>query len=185
MKPKIKILIPVKKIKKRISELGKEITDYYKNKVSEKKPLVAIVIQKGASIFGADLIREIKLPLDLRFMRVASYRGKISPQGDPEIFDKIQSGIGNDHVLVIEDILDTGKTLAFVDDCLQKLHPASLNFAVLLIKTIKRQTKIPKVKFKAFEVADEFVIGYGLDYNEIYRNLPYVGILKNNNEITK
>ncbi len=179
MKRAIKILISSRQIQKRVDELGNEITKYYKNKVSEKKPLVIIIVQKGASIFGADLVRKIKLPLDLRFIRVVSYRGKTMPQSDPEIFDKIKSGIENDHVLVIEDILDTGKTLTFIEDYLNDLRPASLNFAVLLIKKMKRVAKIPRVRFKAFAISNKFVIGYGLDYNEIYRNLPYVGVIEN------
>ena len=179
MKRAIKILISSRQIQKRVDELGNEITKYYKNKVSEKKPLVIIIVQKGASIFGADLVRTIKLPLDLRFIRVVSYRGKTMPQSDPEIFDKIKSGIENDHVLVIEDILDTGKTLTFIEDYLNDLRPASLNFAVLLIKKMKRMAKIPRVRFKAFTISNKFVVGYGLDYNEIYRNLPYVGVIEN------
>lgn len=174
----IKTLIPASLIQKRVSELGGEITKYYKNKVSEKKPLIIIIIQKGASIFAADLVRKIKLPIDLRFMRVVSYRGKTEPQSDPEIFDKIKSGIKNDHTLVVEDILDSGKTLAFVKDYLEKLQPKSLNFTVLLIKKMKRATKVPRIRFRAFDVPNEFIIGYGLDYNEIYRNLPYIGIIK-------
>lgn len=171
---KIKPLISASQIQKRVSKLGEEITKYYKNKVSEKRPLVVVIVQKGASIFAADLVRKIKLPIDLRFMRVVSYKGKTKPQSDPEIFDKIKSGIKNDHVLVIEDILDTGKTLAFVKDYLNKLQPRSLNFAVLLVKKVKS----PKIRFKAFDIDDKFVIGYGLDYNEIYRNLPYIGTIK-------
>jgi len=178
-KKNIKILISSRQIQKRVTELGQNITDYYKNKVSEKKPLVIIVVQKGASIFGADLVRKINLPLDLRFIRVVSYRGKTMPQGDPEIFDKIKSGIENDHVLVVEDILDTGKTLSFINNYLNAFRPASLNFAILLIKNIKRAVKVPQVKFKAFAVSNKFVVGYGLDYNEIYRNLPYVGSIEN------
>lgn len=175
-KENIKVLISTKQIQKRVSELGKEITNFYKNKVSEKKPLVVVIVQKGASIFGADLIRKINLPLDLRFMRVVSYRGKTKPQSDPEIFDEIKSGIENDHVLVIEDILDSGKTLVFVQDYLTKLQPKSLNFAVLLVKP--RAIAVPQIKFKAFDIPDEFVIGYGLDYKELYRNLPYIEIIK-------
>ncbi len=175
---KIKTLISTSRIQKRISELGKEITGYYKNKVSEEKPLVVIIVQKGASIFGADLIRKIKLPLDLRFMRVVSYRGKTRPQSDPEIFDEIKSGIEDDHVLVIEDILDTGKTLVFIKGYLTKLQPKSLNFAVLLVKKINRVVRTPRIKFKAFNIPNKFVIGYGLDHNEIYRNLPYIGTIE-------
>lgn len=177
MKQAIKILISAKQIQKRVSELGKQITNFYKNKVSEESPLVIIIVQKGASIFGADLVRKIKLPLDLRFIRVVSYRGKTMPQSDPEIFDKIRSGIESDHVLVVEDILDTGKTLFFIKSYLSKLRPMSLSFAVLLVKNVKRTIRPPRVKFKAFNVPNKFVIGYGLDYNEIYRNLPYVGIV--------
>lgn len=174
---KIKVLISANQIQRRVSELAKEITKYYKAQVSEEKPLVVIIVQKGASIFGADLVRKIKLPLDLRFMRVVSYRGMTKPQGDPEIFDEIKSGIEGDHVLVIEDILDTGKTLFFINDYLTKLYPESLNFAVLLVKKVKRKVKTPKIRFKAFNIPNKFVIGYGLDYNEIYRNLPYIGTI--------
>lgn len=174
----IEILISSSQIQKRVSELGKEITDYYRDKVFEKRPLIVIIVQKGASIFGADLVRKIKLPLDLRFMRVVSYRGEVKPQSDPEIFDKIKSGIKNDHVLVIEDVLDTGKTLAFIKNYLTELRPKSLNFAVLLMKKVKREVKVPRVRFKVFNIPNKFVIGYGLDYKEICRNLPYIGILK-------
>lgn len=175
---KIKILIPLSQIQKRLSELGEDITDYYKTKVSEKKPLVVIIIQKGASIFGADLIREIKLPLDLRFMRVVSYKGMTRPQGDPEIFDEIRSGIEGDYVLVVEDILDSGKTLVFVKEYLTELRPKSLNFTVLLLKRAKRKVKAPRIRFKAFDIPNKFVIGYGLDHNELYRNLPYIGTIE-------
>lgn len=175
---KIKILISANQIQKKVSELAREITKYYKDKASEEKPLVVIIVQKGASIFAADLVRKIKLPLDLRFMRVVSYKGKTEPQSDPEIFDKIKSGIKGDYVLVVEDVLDSGKTLAFIKDYLTKLQPRSLNFTVLLVKKMKRAIKIPRVRFKAFDIPDKFVIGYGFDYNEIYRNLPYIGIMK-------
>lgn len=179
MSYQIKTLITAEQIQKRVSELGKEITNYYENKVSEKKPLVIIIVQKGASIFGADLVRKIKLPSDLRFMRVVSYKGETKPQSDPEIFDEIKSGIEGDNVLVVEDILDTGKTLVFVNDYLTKLQPTSLDFVVLLTKKIKRKVKVPQIKFKGFNISDKFVIGYGLDFNEIYRNLPYIGVIEN------
>ncbi len=176
---KIKTLITAEQIQKRVSELGKEITNHYKNKVSEKKPLVVIIVQKGASIFGADLVRKIKLPLDLRFMRVVSYKGKTRPQSDPEIFDEIKSGIEGDNVLIVEDILDTGKTLVFIKNYLTKLQPKSLDVVVLLAKRIKRKVKTPRIKFKGFNIPNKFVVGYGLDFNEIYRNLPYIGIIEN------
>lgn len=175
---KIKILISADQIQKKVSDLAKEITQYYKHKASEKKPLVVIIVQKGASIFAADLVRKIKLPLDLRFMRVVSYKGKTTPQSDPEIFDKIKSGIVGDHVLVVEDILDTGKTLVFVKNHLTKLEPKSLNFVVLLVKKIKREFKVPRIRFGGFDIPDKFVVGYGLDYNELYRNLPHIGTIK-------
>ena len=175
---KIKPLISENQIQKSVSELGKKITIFYKNKVSEQKPLVVIIIQKGAVIFAADLVRKINLPVDLRFIRVSSYQGKTVPQGDPEIFDKIKSGIKGDHVLVVEDILDTGKTLAFINNYLIKLQPKSLNFTILLIKKMQRKIGLPLIKFKAFDVEDKFVVGYGLDYNEIYRNLPYIGTIE-------
>ena len=178
MSYQIKTLITAKQIQKRVSELGKEITDYYKDKVSEKKPLVVIIVQKGASIFGADLVRKIKLSSDLRFMRVVSYKGETKPRSDPEIFDEIKSGIEGDHVLVVEDILDTGKTLVFVNDYLTKLQPMSLNFTVLLVKRIKKKIKTPQIKFKGFGIPNKFVIGYGLDFNEIHRNLPYIGVVE-------
>ncbi len=174
----IKVLIPASRIKKQVSKLGKEISNFYKNKVSKEKPLIVIIIQKGAFMFGADLVRQINLPVDLRFIRIASYKGEIKPQGDPEIFDKIKSGIKNEHILVIEDILDTGKTLVFINNHLKKLRPQSLNYAVLLTKIAKRHVECPKVKFRAFNVPNKFVVGYGLDFNEIYRNLPYVAILE-------
>lgn len=178
MSYQIKTLITAKQIQKRVSELGKEITNYYKNKVSEKKPLVVIIVQKGASIFGADLVRKIKLPSDLRFMRVVSYKGETKPQSDPEIFDEIKSGIKGDNVLVVEDTLETGKTLAFINNYLTKLQPKSLNFAVLLIKKIKRQAKVPRVRFVGFYRSSKFVVGYGFDFNEIHRNLPYIGVIE-------
>ncbi len=177
MMKNIKILVSAAKIQKKVIKLGKDITGFYKNKVSEEKPLKVIIIQKGAIIFGADLVREINLPLDLRFMRIRSYLGKTKPQHSPELLDKIQSGIKDNHVLVVEDILDTGNTLFFVKNYLSKFKPRSLNFAVLVVKKMKRKVNIPQVKFKGFDIPNKFVIGYGLDYNEIYRNLPYIGLL--------
>lgn len=175
---KIETLISASRIQKRVTELGKEITDYYGSGVSEKRPLIVIIVQKGASIFGADLVRKIELPLDLRFMRVVSYKGETKSQSDPEIFDKIKSGIEGDDVLVIEDILDTGRTLRFIKNYLAALQPKSLNFAILLVKKVTREVEIPRVRFRGFDIPNKFVIGYGLDYKEIYRNLPYVGIIK-------
>ncbi len=177
---KIKVLISADEIKEKVSDLGRKITKYYSDKVSENKPLVVVIIQKGASLFGADLVRNINLPLDMRFMRVSSYQGKKISQKNPEIFDEIKFEIKNNHVLVVEDVLDSGKTLAFIKNYLIKFQPQSLNFAVLLIKNINRKIKVPKIKFKAFSISDKFVVGYGLDYNDLYRNLPFIGLIQDN-----
>jgi hypoxanthine phosphoribosyltransferase len=166
------ILVDEVAIKARLKELGNEI-----NKTYEDKELAVIAIINGAIIFVADLIRELSLPIQLDSIRVSSYRDEMSPVQEPEIIDKIRLDLKGVDVLLIDDILDTGKTLSHVCRIFRKLQPASLRTCVLLDKQTTRSVDF-EADFVGFEIPDEFVVGYGLDFAERYRQLPCIGVLK-------
>ena len=168
-----KILLTEEQIKTRIKELGEILTAEY----ADKNPIVVGVL-KGVVIFYADMIREIKVPCNMDFMRVTSYKGTEST-GKVAFGGKMQENIQGRHVLILEDIFDTGNSLQFLVDHLTQKQPASLKICTLLDKPSRRNPSVTvKPDYVGFEVPNEFVVGYGLDYNEYYRNLPYIGILK-------
>ena len=168
-----KILLTEEQIKTRIKELGEILTAEY----ADKNPIVVGVL-KGVVIFYADMIREIKVPCNMDFMRVTSYKGTEST-GKVAFGGKMQENIQGRHVLILEDIFDTGNSLQFLVDHLTEKQPASLKICTLLDKPSRRNPSVTvKPDYVGFEVPNEFVVGYGLDYNEYYRNLPYIGILK-------
>ena len=167
------ILLTEEQIKTRIKELGEILTAEY----ADKNPIVVGVL-KGVVIFYADMIREIKVPCNMDFMRVTSYKGTEST-GKAAFGGKMQENIQGRHVLILEDIFDTGNSLQFLVDHLTQKQPASLKICTLLDKPSRRNPSVTvKPDYVGFEVPNEFVVGYGLDYNENYRNLPYIGILK-------
>ena len=167
------VVVTQERIQERIRSLGTQIEKDY----AEFGSLTVIALINGALIFAADLLREISLPLHYDCMRVSSYRNHTSPVQEPEIIDMLRLDLRGRHVLIIDDILDTGHTFERVMAEVQKLRPASLRFAVLLEKVGRREVK-SKPDYVGFKIQDEFVVGYGLDFAEQYRNLPCIGVLR-------
>lgn len=170
-----KILVSDAQIRARIDELGKEITDYYRSHGIDEISLVCIT--NGSIIFVADLMRQLDLHLRLDCIRVSSYQDEMSPITEPEIIDQIRLELKGRHTLLIDDILDTGATLSKIAKILKRMGPASLRTCVLLDKQ-GRRAKHLSPEYRGFTIPDEFVVGYGLDFAELYRNLPFIGVLK-------
>ena len=167
------ILISEEQIKARIGELGEILTAEY-----EGKDPVIVGVLKGVVVFYADMIREIKVPCQMDFMWISSYAGTNST-GKMEVKRDISADIKGRHVLILEDIYDTGSSLDFTYRHLLARKPASLKICTLLDKPERRRPGIHLVPdYVGFTIPNAFVVGYGLDYNEHYRNLPYVGVLK-------
>ncbi len=166
-----KILIDEEKLMKRVKELGAQITEDYKS-----KDLFIIVILKGAVMFASDLIKEIKLPLAIDFMAVSSYGASTKSSGVVRIMKDLDEQIEGKDVLIVEDIVDTGLTLNYLFENLLSRKPRSLKVCCCLDKPSRRKTPV-NVDYVGFNIPDEFVIGYGLDYAEKYRNLPFIGVL--------
>ncbi|OHE80275.1 MAG: hypoxanthine phosphoribosyltransferase [Verrucomicrobia bacterium RIFCSPLOWO2_12_FULL_64_8] len=166
------IIVSEAMIKRRVKRLGGEITAAYGD---EEITVVAII--NGALLFAADLLREIRRPIRLDCIRVSSYRNETRSIGKPEIVHSLTLDIANRHVLLIDDILDTGKTLSVVVNLIKKLKPASVKTCVLLEKKGRREVAFD-ADFVGFDIPDRFVVGYGLDFAERYRNLPCIGMLK-------
>lgn len=166
------VLISHQQIRERTEELGRQITEDYDG----KDPLL-ICILKGGLMFLADLMREIDLPLEIDFIAVSSYGDSTESSGVVRILMDLERNIQGRHVLIVEDIIDTGRTLSYIIGNLRTRGPASIKVCTLLDKPARRELEIP-IDYVGFTIPDRFVIGYGLDYGEIYRNLPFVGILK-------
>jgi len=158
-------------VAKRVKELGESITKDLKG-----KPLVCIGVLKGSFIFFADLVRQIHLPLSIDFIRASSYGNKTTSSGSVKISFDLSLSIEEKHVLLIEDIVDTGLTLRHLLDHLKHRNPKSLRLCVLLLKPGKLYKPVP-IDYLGFTIDDRFVVGYGLDAGEKYRNLPYVASL--------
>ena len=168
-----KVLITEEQIKARIRELGEELTREY----ADKDPIVVGVL-KGVVVFYADMIRELKVPCQMDFMWISSYAGTNST-GSMIVRKDVSADVKGRHVLILEDIFDTGNSLDFVVKHLQAKEPASLKVCTLLDKPERRKEGITlQCDWTGFVVPNEFLVGYGLDFNEHFRNLPYVGVLK-------
>lgn len=167
------IIVTEQEIRERVEVLGNEISETY----ADVDELTIIAVINGAVLFTADLIRHISVPVRIDCMRVSSYRNDTSPVQEPEIIDMLRLDLEDAHVLIIDDILDTGHTCARVIKEIRKLKPASVRFGVLLEKEGRRETKVG-ADFVGFQIPDEFVVGYGLDFAEQYRQLPCIGVLK-------
>ena len=165
------ILFSREEIYKRVSEIGAQITEDFKG----KDPIFVGVL-KGCFIFMADLMRCVNVKCSMDFMAVSSYKGTTST-GAVSINKDLSEPIEGRHVILVEDILDSGVTLNYLKSYLQVRKPASITIATLMDKPSRRKADI-YADYSCFEVPDAFVVGYGLDYNERYRNLPYIGILK-------
>lgn len=167
------IIISEDDIRNRIQEIGRQISKDY-----EGKELVIVCVLKGAVVFVSDLIRAISLPVCVDFLSISSYAER-SEAGAVRILKDLDMDITNREILVVEDIIDTGFTLGYLLRILKARNPATLKVAVLLDRPALRIVDLP-VAYKGFEIPEEFVVGYGLDYNQKYRNLPYISMLKTN-----
>src|SRR5437667_1366595 len=166
------ILISEELICSRVQELGMQITRDYQG-----KNLLLLGTLKGAVPFIADLAREINLPLELDYMAITSYGDSTHSSGIVRIVKDLEGPIDHKHILIVEDIIDSGLTLHYLVDLLQRRNPLSLRICSLLDKERNRVREV-SVDYLGFTIPDKFVVGYGLDYAQRYRNLPYVGILK-------
>jgi len=167
-----KIILSREQILERVRELGEIITQDYHD-----KQLFVIGILRGASVFMADLIRQIDLPMEIDFMAVSSYGVSTKSSGVVRIVKDLDSTITDKDVLIVEDIVDSGLTLKYIVENLKSRKPASIKLCTLLDKPSRRVADV-EVQYNGFIIPDEFVVGYGLDYGEKYRNLPYIGVLK-------
>ncbi|WP_309399793.1 hypoxanthine phosphoribosyltransferase [Cerasicoccus maritimus] len=169
------VLVSGEALAQRIAELGETITSYYMDQGIEEIVLVAVT--NGSIVFVADLMRQLKLHAKLDCIRVSSYRDDTTPVSEPEIIDNIRMNIAGEHVLLIDDILDTGSTLQKLVSVLKRMKPATLRTCVLLDKE-GRRTKTYQASYSGFTIPEAFVVGYGLDFAERYRNLPCIGVLR-------
>ena len=172
MSMNIEVLIPEEEIRKRISELAEEISEKYKG---ENVLLVGIL--NGSVFFLADLAQKMTIPVEIDFMAASSYGSGTESSGRVLITKDLARSIEGDHVIIVEDILDTGNTLSNLVAYLKTLSPASVEICTMLDKPSRRKVDV-SAKYSGAEIPDEFVVGYGLDYAQKYRNLPYIGILK-------
>ena len=169
-----RVLIPVEEIQEVVARLGREITACYNKE--ENLDLVVIGLLRGSFIFMADLVREIKLPLVVDFMTVSSYGDGTESTGDVKVVMDLDQSIEGKDVLMVEDIIDTGNTFNKVINVIRNKSPRSINICTFLSKPSRRVVDV-SIDFCGMEIPDEFVCGYGLDFSQKYRNLPYVGVL--------
>ncbi|MBI5573057.1 MAG: hypoxanthine phosphoribosyltransferase [Elusimicrobia bacterium] len=165
------IIFTDERIQKRVKELAQDISNDY-----EGKQITLVSILKGATIFLADLMKNLSIPLSIDFMAVSSYKNTQS-SGVVRMLLDLRETPENKNLLIVEDIIDTGLTVDYLCENLKTRNPKSLKICSLLYKPARRIKEI-KIDYLGFEVPDKFVVGYGMDYNEIYRNLPYIGVLK-------
>ena len=168
------ILYTEEQLKARIRELGAQITKDY---ADVKEPILLVSVLRGSYIFMADLSRAIDLPVEIDFMVVSSYGAGTQSSGQVEIKKDLSGSIENVHVIVVEDILDSGNTLSYLLKVLSARHPASIRLVTLLDKPERRTVNI-SADYVGYQVPNAFLVGYGLDYAEKYRNLSYIGVLK-------
>lgn len=169
------ILFTAEEIQTRVEEIGAAITAEYADVAEEG--IVLISVLRGAAMFMADLARKIELPLEMDYMAISSYGNGAKSSGVVRILKDLSADIEGRHVIIAEDILDSGLTLKYLMKNLASRHPASIEVATLLRKDTPAQAKID-CKYIGFKCPDEFIVGYGLDYAEHYRNLSYIGVLK-------
>ncbi|MBH1989346.1 MAG: hypoxanthine phosphoribosyltransferase [Myxococcaceae bacterium] len=172
--PTVNVLISEEQLQKRIAELGKQISEHYQE-LSE--PLVLIGVLKGSFLFLADLCRQITLSQEIEFMGVSSYGEATKSSGVVQITQDLTRPIQNRHVLIVEDIVDTGLTARYLLENLRSRSPASLSLCSLLEKPTQNNGTI-LIDFCGFQIPDRFVVGYGLDWSQTMRNLPFVGVVE-------
>ena len=172
MSETIRVLIPEEEVDKKIRELGEKISKDYAG-----KQIHLICVLKGGVFFMCELAKRITVPVSMDFMCVGSYGDGTASSGVVRIAKDLDESIEGKEVLIVEDIIDSGNTLYYLMDVLQRRHPASIRLCTLLDKP-DRRVKDVKVDYSGFEIPDEFVVGYGLDYAQKYRNLPYIGVVE-------
>jgi hypoxanthine phosphoribosyltransferase len=168
---KIEVLLSEEKLQARIAELGADIARDYRG-----KPLKLVGVLKGSFMFMADLARAIDLPLKMDFIGTSSYQGT-KTSGVVRITNDLSRPIDGEHILLVEDIVDTGLTMQYLLENLATRHPASVKVCALLEKPARAKVQVP-IDYKGFSIPDEFVVGYGLDWDGRFRNLPFVGVVR-------
>jgi hypoxanthine phosphoribosyltransferase len=166
------VLLDEATIQRRVHELGQLINQEYAG-----KDLLLISVLKGSLVFMADLMRAITIPHAIDFMATSSYGAKVASKGVVRILKDLNESIAGRNIIIVEDIIDSGHTLSYLSRILHERAPATIRIMTLLDKPDRREVEIP-VDWVGFSIPNHFVVGYGLDYNEIYRNLPYIGVLK-------
>lgn len=169
----IKVLIPEEEIRKRIKEIADELSEKYKG-----KDVLVIGILNGSVYFLTELTQKMSIPVEIDFMAASSYGSGTSSSGRVLITKDLERSVEGRHIIVVEDIVDTGQTLHLLSEMLLARHPASLELCVLLDKPDRRKVCL-NATYIGFEIPDEFVVGWGLDYDQKYRDLPFVGVVKN------
>jgi hypoxanthine phosphoribosyltransferase len=166
------VLIDEQTLQAKISELADRINEDYAG-----KDLMLVGVLKGAVMFMVDFIRHLKMPVTLDFMAISSYGASTESSGVVRILKDLDMSIEGRNILIVEDIVDSGLTLSYLADYLRKRNPASLKICALLNKPDRRSSDV-QIDYQGFDIPDKFVVGYGLDYAELYRNLPFIGVLK-------
>jgi hypoxanthine phosphoribosyltransferase len=166
------ILIGAEELQAKVAELGRQISEDYRG----RDPLL-ICLLRGAVVFLSDLIRVIDIPLEMDFMAISSYGDSTESSGVVRLVMDLKSNITGRDVLIVEDIVDSGRTLAYILDNLRTRRPGDIKVCALLSKPSRREVQV-ELDYLGFEIPDAFVVGYGLDYAENYRNLPFIGVLK-------
>ena len=175
MKHTVEVMIPEAEIKARIAELGRQITERYKDSGSD---MVLVGLLRGSFMFMADLCREVQVSHEVDFMTASSYGSGMSTTRDVKILKDLDEDIRGKDVLIVEDIIDSGNTLSKVREILSLREPKSLAICTLLDKPDRRVVENLQVDYTGFVIPDKFVVGFGLDYDQRYRNLPYIGFVE-------
>ena len=173
MKEHVRIMLTEEEVNRRIEEVAQQI-----NKDFDGKPLHLICILKGGAMFMCELAKRLTMPVSFDFMSVSSYGGSTVSSGVVRIMKDLDESLEGKRVLIVEDIIDTGRTLAYLIDVLNKRGPKDIHLCTLLDKPERRVKKQVTVDYTCFTIPDEFVVGYGLDYDQRYRNLPYIGVVE-------
>lgn len=172
MSDRISVMYSEEEVNAKIKEIGDKISKDYEN-----QEVLLICVLKGATFFACELAKRITVPVELEFMKVSSYGNETESSGVVKITQDLDQPIRGKHVIVVEDIVDTGRTLSYLLELLKKRDPASVALCTLLDKPERRVADVA-VDYTGFVIPDEFVVGYGLDYAQKYRNLPFIGIIK-------
>ena len=173
MSDKIRVLLPEEQVNDKIQEIGEQISRDYQG-----KSVHLICVLKGGVFFTCELAKRLTVPVSLDFMSVSSYGSGTESSGVVKIVKDLDQPLEGKEVLIVEDIIDSGRTLAYLIDLLQKRNPKSIRLCTLLDKPERRVKKQVTVDYTCFTIPDEFVVGYGLDYDQKYRNLPYIGVVE-------